>query len=100
MRWVITAVVVLLAAGAGVLIGYLQWGRHATHIERVEQRLESTGTEAATLRSQNRELEQRLEQVTKEQERLAQENEILHKQVTTERLLGGAGGPLPELPPK
>jgi preprotein translocase subunit SecF len=100
MRWVVTVVAVLLAVAAGLFVGYVRWGMDATHAERVEQRLESTQSEAVTLRSENEQLEQRLQQVTKEQERLAQENEILRKQQTTERLLGGPGGPLPELPPK
>jgi len=38
--------------------------------------------------------------VSKEQERLAQENELLRKQETTQRLLTGQGGELPERPPK
>jgi hypothetical protein len=100
MRWAITVVAVVLAVAAGILVGYVRWGTEGTHVERVEQHLESTKSEAATLRSANEQLEQRLQQVTKEQERLAQENEILRKQQTTERLLGGSGGELPELPPK
>ncbi len=100
MRWVITVIVVLLAAATGLFVGYVRWGTQATRVERVEQRLESTTSEATTLRTEKEQLEQRLEQVSKEQERLAQENEILRKQQTTERLLGGQGGALPELPPK
>ena len=100
MRWVVTVVAVLLAAAAGLLVGYARWGTEVTRVERVEHRLESTKSEAASLRTEKAQLEQRLEQVTKEQERLAQENEILRKQQTTERLLGGAGGVLPDLPPK
>ena len=100
MRWVVTVVAVLLAAAAGLFVGYARWGKDVTKGARVERRLESTKSEAATLRTENQQLEQRVEQLTKEQERLAQENEILRKQQTTERLLGGSGGPLPELPPK
>jgi len=100
MRLVVTVVTVLLAAAAGLFLGYVRWGRDVTHGERVEQRLESTASEASTLRTEKAELEQRLQQITKEQERLAQENEILRKQYTTERLLGAQGGALPELPPK
>jgi Tfp pilus assembly protein PilN len=100
MRLVVSVVTVLLAAAAGLFLGYVRWGRDVTHGERVERHLESTKSEAATLRAENSQLEERLEQVTKEQERLAQENENLRKQQTTERLLGGPGGALPELPPK
>jgi hypothetical protein len=100
MRWVITAVAVVLAAAAGLFLGYVRWGTEVTHSQRAERRVESTGAEAAVLRTENEQLEQRLGQVLKEQERLAQENEILRKQQTTERILGGPGGPLPDLPPK
>jgi len=100
MRWVVTAVAVALAAAAGLVGGYVRWGREVAHSERVETHLETTRSEAATLRTENEQLEQRVEQLTREQERLAQENEILRKQQTTERLLGGTGGALPELPPK
>ena len=100
MRWVVTLVAVLLAAAAGLFIGYARWGTEVTQVQHVEQRLESTKSEATTLRTENEQLEQRLQQVIKEQERLAQENEILRKQQSTERLIGGPGGALPELPPK
>ncbi len=100
MRWVVTAVAVMIAAAAGLLAGYLRWGTEVTHIEHVENRLESTRSEANTLKNENEQLEQRLQQVIKEQERLAQENEILRKQQTTEHLLSGSGGALPDLPPK
>jgi hypothetical protein len=52
------------------------------------------------LREEKQELQQRLEQLSKEQERLAQENEILRKQQTTEQLLTGKGGELPAHPLK
>jgi Tfp pilus assembly protein PilN len=100
MRVVVTVVTVLLAAAAGLFLGYVRWGRPVTRGERVERHLESSKSEAATLRAENAQLEERLDQVTKEQERLAQENESLRKQQATERILGAPGGTLPELPPK
>ena len=100
MRWAILIVGILVAAIAGLLVGYARWGTVAARSTRVEQQLHATESEATALRTQNQDLAQRLDQVTKEQQRLAQENEILRKQDTTERLLSGQKGELPELPPK
>jgi len=100
MRWVAVVLGLLFAAGAGLLVGYARWGRPAAEVGRVEQRLQETSKEAATLRQQKQDLDRQLEQVTKEQERLAQENEILRKQRTTEQILSGQSGELPTLPPK
>ena len=100
VRWVVIIFAVLLAAGAGLLTGYSRWGKQAARVEQVEQRLVTSGSELATVREQNQQLEQRLEQVNKEQERLAQENEILRKQRATESVLGGPAGELPAQPPK
>lgn len=100
VRSLATIVAILLAAAAGLLIGYSRWGKQATRVEQVEQRLVTTDSELATMREQNQQLEQRLEQVNKEQERLAQENEILRQQRATESVLGGPAGELPAQPPK
>jgi|ERR1700687_55693 len=99
-RLVATILGIVLAAGTGLLVGYLQWGKQVTQAERVEQRLQSTASELTSLRDQKQQLEQRVDQLSKEEQRLAQENEILRKQQSTERLLGGQGGELPALPPK
>jgi TolA-binding protein len=99
-RWLLAFAAIVLGAAAGVIVGYWQWGTQTAHVERVEQRLAAVKSEAANEHAQAEQLEQRLQQVLKEQERLAQENEILRKQQTTERLLGGAPGELPALPPK
>ena len=96
-RWIATIIVVLLAAAAGFFVGYARRDKQASE---VEHRLEATHAEVTTLHDEKQELEQRLQEVTKEQERLAQENEILRKQQTTEQLLTGKGGELPALPPK
>lgn len=100
MRAVAIVLGILIAAGVGLMIGYARWGHPAAEVSRVEQQLQEASNEAAALREQRHDLEQRLEQVTKEQERLAQENEILRKQRTTEQILSGQGGELPTLPPK
>ena len=99
-RWIIAIVAVAIAAAIGVLVGYVRWGTQAAHVERLQQQLEVTGSEATALREQKRDLEQRVEQVTKEQERLAQENEALRKEETKQQLLTGQGGELPARPPK
>ena len=100
MRGLAIAVAVLLAAGAGLLAGYSLWGRPVAPTGRVEPRVQAESSELTILRQQKEELEQRLQQVNKEQERLAQENEILRKEHTTEQLLSGQGGELPARPPK
>ncbi len=99
-RWAAILFGITLAAGVGLLAGYVRWGTQATHIERVEERLQATTSELTSLREQKQQLEEKVEQVSKEQERLAQENEILRQQHTTEQLVGGQGGELPERPPK
>jgi len=99
-RLVVTLLGIVLAAGGGLLVGYLQWGKQVTQVEHVEQRLQSTTSELTNLRDQKQQLEQRVEQLSKEEQRLAQENEILRTQQTTERLQSGKGGELPALPPK
>lgn len=99
-RWIVIIALILLAAAAGFLAGYARWGKEAAQVEQVEQRLEVTHSEVTTLDNQKQDLEQRLQEVTKEQQRLAQENEILRKQQTTEQLVTGKGGELPALPPK
>jgi uncharacterized protein HemX len=95
-RLVVTLAAVMIALAVGFYAGYVWWPRE--HMPAVPAA--ATQTELESLQQQKRDLEQRLEQVTKEQERLAEENEILHKQRTTDQLLGGPGGALPELPPK
>ena len=89
-----------LALGAGLLAGYLRWGSPPAPEKHSEQSLEALQSEVTGLRTHNQELEQRLEQVNKEQERLAQENEILRKEHTTDQLLGTPGAELPARPPK
>jgi uncharacterized protein HemX len=99
-RWIAVMVAVAMAAGVGLLAGYIRWGTQAVQVQRVQQRLEATDAEAAALRDQKRQLEEKVEQVTKEQDRLAQENETLRKEYTTQQLLTGQGGELPARPPK
>ncbi len=99
-RWILAIVAVLVAAGIGLVVGYVRWGTEAVHVQRLQQQLQVRDSEATTLREQKRELEQRVEQVTREQERLAQENESLRKEQTKEQLLTGQGGELPPRPPK
>jgi hypothetical protein len=99
-RWAAVIVAILIAAGAGLLAGYVRWGsERPALVESAEPPRSTTESELTTLRAQNRELQARIEQVTREQERLAQENEILHKQQATEQVLG-TPGELPALPPK
>jgi predicted nuclease with TOPRIM domain len=99
-RWMAVIVAVAIAAGAGLLAGYIRWGTEATQAQRLQQRLQVTDAEAAALRDQKQQLEEKVEQVTKEQERLAQENEALRKEYTTQQLLTGQGSELPARPPK
>ncbi len=99
-RWILAIVAVLIAAGIGLVVGYVRWGTEAVHVERLQQQLQVSDAEATALREQKRELEQRVEQVTHEQERLALENESLRKEQTKEQLLTGQGGELPPRPPK
>jgi predicted nuclease with TOPRIM domain len=99
-RWIAAIVAVAIAAGAGLLAGYIRWGPEAMQAQRLQQRLQVTDAEATALREQKQQLEEKVEQVTKEQERLAQENETLRKEYTTQQLLTGQGGELPARPPK
>lgn len=99
-RWIAVTLMVVLAAGVGFLSGYVWWGTAATRVERLQQQTQTTDSEVAALRDQNRQLEERVQQVTKEQERLAQENETLRKEQTKQQLLTGQGGELPARPPK
>ena len=100
LRWVATVLGVALAAGIGLVAGYLRWGREVVEVERVERRAETAASEADLLRGQKDELQQRLDTVSREQERLAHENEILRRQRVTEEVLGTPRITLPELPPK
>lgn len=99
-RWIAVIVMVGLAAGVGFLSGYLYRNTAATRSELPQQQGTTTESEVSALRDQNRQLEERVQQVTKEQERLAQENEALRKEQTTHQLLTGQGGELPARPPK
>jgi gas vesicle protein len=58
----------------------------------VGSRIQSLESELAALARTNHDLEQRLAQVGREQERLAQENALLRTQRTTELLLQGQTG--------
>ena len=100
MRWVITAIAVAAAAGAGFFAGHMRYAGTAKQATQLEQRPWQEDPETATLRAEKRELEERLQQVAKEQERLAQENESLRKEYSKQQLLTGQGGNLPVLPPK
>lgn len=100
MRWFIVALVVALALAAGFLGGYVRWGHSAREGQRAERELGASAAELSALRAKQHTLEQQLEEVDKEQQRLAQENEILRQQLTSERVGTGHGGQLPALPPK
>jgi len=99
-RWIAIVAGILLAAGAGYLVGSRGAGSQSPQAQRFESRLQETRSELAELREQKQELQERLDQVTKEQERLAQENEILRKREVTDELLTGRGGELPAQPLK
>lgn len=99
-RWIVAIIAVAVAAGAGFLAGYVHWGRQASQVEQLQRLMQSEDSEASALRTEKRQLEERIEQVAKEQERLARENEVLRKEETKQQLLGGPGGTLPVLPPK
>ncbi len=99
-RWILVIIAVLIAAGLGLLAGWVRWGTEAVHVDRLQQQLQIRDSEATTLRDQKRQLEERVEQITREQERLAQENDALRKEETTQQLLTGQGGELPARPPK
>lgn len=99
-RWIAIFAGILLSAAAGYFVGSRGSGNRATQTQRFESRLEESRSELTDLRGQKQELQERLNQVTKEQERLAQENEILRKREITEELLNGRGGELPAQPLK
>jgi uncharacterized protein HemX len=100
IRWIATIIAVAAAAGAGFLAGYTHWAGEANRAEQLQRRVQLEDSETAALRTEKRDLEERLGQVAKEQERLAQENEALRKEQTKQQLLTGQGGDLPVLPPK
>jgi Flp pilus assembly protein TadB len=100
IRWIATIIVVAAAAGAGFLAGYMHWAGEANHAEQLQRRVQLEDSETAALRTEKRDLEERIEQIMKEQERLAQDNESLRKEQTKQQLLTGQGGNLPVLPPK
>ena len=100
LRWLGILAAVLAAAGAGLVAGYIRWGRPTAPIQQPPARVNASAADEAATRHEKDALEQRLQQVLKEQERLAQENQILRQQRTTDQLLGGTPRPLPELPPK
>lgn len=98
-RWII-GLVVAAAAAIGFFAGQFYWGSQSPQVRQLERRVQSEDSEAAALRTEKRQLEERIEQITKEQERLAQENETLRKEQTRQQLLTGQGGELPARPPK
>lgn len=100
MRWIFIIIAVAAAAGAGFFVGYLHRAGETTHAEQPQRRVQMEDAATAALRTEKRELEERIEQIAKEQERLAQENEVLRKEQTKQQLLTGEGGNLPVLPPK
>lgn len=99
-RWAAIILGILLAAVGGYVAGHLRPGAPSPQTQRIESRLAETKSEVTTLREEKQALQERLEQVTKEQERLAHENEILRKQEVTDQILTGRGGELPALPLK
>jgi uncharacterized protein HemX len=96
-------VAVVFAAAAGIAAGFWLWGRSAQRVPTLEQRAHFLQSESSALQSRVEDFERRLDLVTKEQERLAQENTLLRQQLGSERLLGATpvpGAPTPTLPPK
>ncbi len=100
LRWLGFLGAMVAAAGAGLVGGYLRWGRSPTTIQPPPGRVGAPALGDAAAQREKDALEQRLQQVLKEQERLARENELLRQQRVTQQLLGGTPGPLPDLPPK
>lgn len=100
LRWLSVLGAIIAAAGVGLVAGYLRWGRPPALIQQPPARLSAPGADEAVTQREKQALEQRLQQVLKEQERLARENELLRQQRATEQLLGGTPRPLPDLPPK
>ena len=99
-RWVVGIVAIAVAAGIGFFTGYLYWSSKSPQVPQLERRVQSEDSDASALRAEKRQLEERVEQITKEQERLAQENETLRREQTRQQLLTGQGGELPARPPK
>jgi uncharacterized protein HemX len=99
-RWVVGIVAVAVAVGTGFLAGYLYSSSKAPQVQQLERRVQSEDSEASALRADKRQLEERIDQITKEQERLAQENETLRREQTKQQILTGQGGELPARPPK
>ena len=99
-RWVAIIAGILLGAAAGYFVGSRGSGNRSSQTHQFESRLAETRSELTDLREQKQGLQERLNQVTKEQERLAQENEILRKREITDELLNGRAGELPAQPLK
>jgi enterochelin esterase-like enzyme len=99
-RWAAGIVALRLAAAAGYVVGHLCSGTPSSQTQRLESRPEETNVEVTILRTDRRGLRGRLEQVAKEQERLAQENEALRTQQVIDQILTGRGSELPERPLK
>lgn len=104
-RWLAALLAVVFAAAAGVGGGYFLWGRRAERLRQAETRLRGVESEVATLQAAKRDLEGRVQQLTKEEERLAAENELLRRDQTTQQLQSEPAGPgtprpSPTLPPK
>ncbi|HEX7408786.1 MAG TPA: hypothetical protein VF515_14190 [Candidatus Binatia bacterium] len=99
-RWVVIIGAVAVAAAVGFLAGYVHWASQVTQLQQLQRRAQSSDSEEAALRSEKQQLEERIDQITKEQERLAQENETLRKERTKQQLLMGQEGELPARPPK
>ena len=98
-RWATVILAILVAAAAGYFVGHVR-SSAPPQVQRIESRLEAAQGDATTLRQEKQKLQERSDQVTKEQERLAQENEILRKQQVTDQILTGRGGELPAQPLK
>ena len=97
LRWFAITLAFVAAVGVGLLLGHARWGRPSTPVEQTIKRSALDASEAAPLRAENQQLRERVESLTKEQERLAQQNDILRQQQATQEVLGGSGH---ELPPK
>jgi proteasome assembly chaperone (PAC2) family protein len=87
---------------AGIAVGYWLWGQAAHRLPAADEHAHALERDLDALQTKAKDMEQRVDQVSREEERLAQENAILRTERTTEQLLGGqgAGGPTPTLPPK
>jgi uncharacterized protein HemX len=102
-RWLATFGGVAIGAVLSAATGYWLWGRDVARLPQIDLRLQTLQAEMTELRQAKLTLEQRVGQITKEQERLAQENDLLRTQCTSERLLSEStrdrDSP-PPLPPK